>query len=181
MSRVGKKPIEIPNDVEVTLGDVEYGVKGPKGTLAVKTHPHVIVSREGDTLTLTVKDETNVKDKALWGLYNRLLQNAILGVTKGFEKKLEVNGVGYKVAVQGKVLKFEVGFSHEVLFDIPEEIDVVVEKNIITVTGIDKQQVGEVAARIRRVKKPEPYKGKGIKYMDEVIRRKAGKAAKAAA
>lgn len=181
MSRVGKKPIEVPNDVEVTLGDVEYGVKGPKGTLAVKAHPHVTVDREGNTLTLTVKDETNVKDKALWGLYNRLLQNAILGVTKGFEKKLEVNGVGYKVAVQGKVLKFEVGFSHEVLFDIPEEIDVVVEKNIITVTGIDKQQVGEVAARIRRVKKPEPYKGKGIKYVDEVIRRKAGKAAKAAA
>lgn len=180
MSRVGKKPIEIPNDVEVTLGDVEYGVKGPKGTLAVKTHPHVTVNREGNTLTLTVKDETNVKDKALWGLYNRLLQNAILGVTKGFEKKLEVNGVGYKVAVQGKVLKLEVGFSHEVLFDIPEGIDVAVEKNVITVTGIDKQQVGEVAAQIRHVKKPEPYKGKGIKYMDEVIRRKAGKAAKAA-
>lgn len=181
MSRVGKKPIEIPNDVEVTLGDAEYGVKGPKGFLTIKTHPHVTVNREENTLTLTVKDETNVKDKALWGLYNRLLQNAILGVTKGFEKKLEVNGVGYKVAVQGKVLKFEVGFSHEVLFDVPEGIDVSVEKNVITVTGIDKQQVGEVAAQIRRVKKPEPYKGKGIKYMDEVIRRKAGKAAKAAA
>lgn len=181
MSRVGKKPIEVPNGVEVTLGDVEYSVKGPKGQLTVKTHPHVTVNKEESTLVVTVKDPTNVKDKALWGLYNRLLQNSILGVTNGFEKKLEVNGVGYKVAVQGNVLKLDVGYSHEVPFEIPEGIDIAVEKNQITVAGIDKQQVGEVAAQIRRVRKPEPYKGKGIKYVDEVIRRKAGKAAKAAA
>lgn len=180
MSRVGKKPIEVPNSVEVTLGDSEYTIKGPKGILTVKTHPHVTVNKEENTLIVSVKDGTNVKDKALWGLYGRLLLNAILGVTAGFEKKLEVNGVGYKVAIQGNVLKLDVGFSHEVLFEIPEGIDVSVEKNLITVAGIDKQQVGEVAAQIRRVRKPEPYKGKGIKYVDEVVRRKAGKAAKAA-
>jgi large subunit ribosomal protein L6 len=179
MSRVGKKLLEIPNGVEVTVDGGKVAVKGPKGRLELALHPRVTVAKADKELTVGVKDEENVKDRALWGLTRRLIGNMVTGVTQGFEKKLEINGVGFKAAVQGKTLKLDVGYSHDVDFPIPEGIAVAVEKNVITVTGIDKQFVGEVAARIRRVRKPEPYKGKGIKYADEVIRRKAGKAAKA--
>jgi large subunit ribosomal protein L6 len=184
MSRIGKKPLQIPSGVEVTITDSEVRVKGPKGELKLPLHRHVRVARTkheelGDVLTVTVKDENDKKDRALWGLSNRLINNLIIGVTKGYEQALEFVGVGYKVALNGRTVKMDVGFSHEVEFPLPAGIEGKIEKNTLTLTGIDKQLVGESAARIRRVRKPEPYKGKGIKYVDEVIRRKAGKAAKA--
>lgn len=179
MSRVGKKPLTIPNGVDLKIDGAVVSVKGPKGQLSLTLHPKVRASLDGKELSVTVDDTENVKQRALWGLSRRLIENMVVGVTKGYEKKLEINGVGFKAAIQGKTLKLDVGFSHEVDFPIPEGVNVTVEKNLITVTGIDKQFVGETAANIRRVKKPEPYKGKGIKYVDEQIRRKAGKAAKA--
>lgn len=181
MSRVGKKILQIPSGVDISVKDAVVKVKGPKGELTLALHPHVTVAIADRELTVDVADHDLVKDRALWGLFRRLIENMVVGVTKGFEKKLEVNGVGFKVAVQGKILKLDVGFSHEVEFDIPSNITVTVDKNIITVAGIDRQAVGETAASIRNIKKPEPYQGKGIKYVEEVIRRKAGKAAKAAA
>lgn len=185
MSRIGKKPIQIPAGVTVDLNGQAVAVKGPKGSLTLTAHPHVMLAKSkdetlGDVVTLTVKNETNVNDRALWGLTNRLVANMIDGVTKGYEQGLEFIGVGFKVAVQGRKVNMDVGFSHDVDFDLPQGIEAKVEKNILTLTGIDKQLVGETAARIRRIRKPEPYKGKGIKYVDEVIRRKAGKSAKAA-
>jgi len=156
-------------------------VKGPKGELSLEVHPRVTVAMADNALSVAVQDPELEKDKALWGLTRRLLENMVNGVTKGFEKKLEVNGVGYKVAMKGtNVLMLDVGYSHEVDFPVPKDVAVSVEKNVITVSGIDRQRVGEVAAQIRRVRKPEPYKGKGIKYVDEIIRRKVGKAAKSA-
>lgn len=186
MSRIGKQPIKIPSGVEATVTATGVSVKGPKGQLALALHPHVRVERStheelGDVLTVSVKDEEDKKDRALWGLFNRLVANLIVGVTKGYEKSLEFIGVGYKVNVAGKTVKMDVGFSHEVDFPLPAGVEAKVDKNTLTLTGIDKQLVGETAARIRRIRKPEPYKGKGIKYVDEVIRRKAGKSAKAGA
>ncbi len=186
MSRIGKKPIQIPAGVEMTISDSEVRCKGPKGELKLALHSHVRVARTkdeelGDILTVTVKDENNTKDRALWGLFNRLVANMVVGVTKGYEKALEFVGVGYKVNLAGKTVKMDVGFSHEVDFPLPAGIEGKVDKNTLTLTGIDKQLVGETAASIRRIRKPEPYKGKGIKYVDEVIRRKAGKSAKAGA
>jgi large subunit ribosomal protein L6 len=181
MSRVGKKPVQIPSGVEVKIDGSKVMVRGPKGSLEQEIHPAVSVNVVDGEVRVSVKDELDVTQRALWGLFVRLITNMIAGVTKGFEKKLEVNGIGYKVNVQGKVLKLDVGFSHEINFPIPEGISISVEKNVITVSGIDKQFVGEITAQIRKVKKPEPYKGKGIKYLDEVIARKAGKAGKAGA
>ena len=181
MSRIGKKPIQVPSGVDVQVSDSEIRAKGPKGELKLALHPHVRLERAGDVLTVSVKDEENKKDRALWGLFNRLAANLIVGVTKGYEKSLEFVGVGYKVSLAGKTVKMDVGFSHEVEFPLPAGIDAKVDKNTLTLSGIDKQLVGETAARIRRIRKPEPYKGKGIKYVDEVIRRKAGKSAKAGA
>jgi large subunit ribosomal protein L6 len=180
MSRVGKKPIAIPSGVEVKIDDKKVSVKGPKGSLEQEIHPLVTVTMEDGEIRVGVSDEEDVRQRALWGLFVRLISNMVTGVTEGFERKLEVNGVGYKVAMQGKALKLDVGYSHSVEFNPPEGIELAVEKNVITVSGIDKQQVGEAAAQIRKVRKPEPYKGKGIKYMEEVIQRKAGKAGKAA-
>ncbi len=169
----------IPSGVELKIEGNRVAVKGPTGQLSLDTHPRTSVTVEGKELTVGVKDPENVKDRALWGLTRRLIENLVVGVTKGYEKKLEINGIGFKAAIAGKTLKLEVGLSHDVDFAIPEGVAIAVDKNIITVTGIDKQLVGETAARIRRVKKPEPYKGKGIKYVEETIVRKAGKAAKA--
>ncbi len=179
MSRIGKKPITLPSGVDAAVSESEIRVKGPKGELKLVLHPHVRLERAGDVLTVSVRNESNVKDRALWGLFNRLVANMVAGVTKGYEKSLEFVGVGYKVSMAGKTVKMDVGFSHEVEFPLPTGIDGKVDKNTLTLSGIDKQLLGETAARIRRVRKPEPYKGKGIKYVDEVIRRKAGKAAKA--
>ena len=181
MSRIGKKLIQVPAGVDVVISEQELHVKGPKGELKLALHPHVRLERAGDILTVGVKSEENKKDRALWGLFNRLAANMIVGVTKGYEKSLEFVGVSYKVNLAGKTVKMDVGFSHEVDFPLPAGIEAKVEKNTLTLSGIDKQFVGETAARIRRIRKPEPYKGKGIKYVDEVIRRKAGKSAKAGA
>ncbi len=185
MSRIGKQPIVIPAGVEVTLDSQTVRVKGPKGNLSVAMHNNVRVSlHDGDTgkeVHVAMSDLHSKLNRSLWGMARTLIMNMMLGVTQGFEKQLEINGVGYKVALQGSTLKFEVGFSHSVEYKLPESISAKVEKNLITITGIDKYLVGQTAASIRSIKKPEPYKGKGIKYVDEVVRRKAGKAAKASA
>ena len=175
MSRVGKKPIEVPSGVEVKLDGSVLRVKGPKGELTLEVHPQVNIGIGSEAVTVTVKKPEDIKQSALWGLFRNLVNNMVIGVTKGFEKKLEVNGVGYKVSLQGQELKLDVGFSHEVNFSVPEGIDVTVEKNVITVSGTDKQLVGETAARIRRIRKPEPYKGKGVRYSDEHVARKEAK------
>jgi len=179
MSRIGKKAIALPATVEAAVQTDHVAVKGPKGSLDVVIHPHAHVAWDESAreLTVTVDKPDDVTDRALWGLMRQLLNNAIIGVQKPFEKSLEFNGVGFRVALEGKKLKMEVGFSHSVLFDLPEGIQAAVEKQIVTLSGIDKQLVGETAARIRRVRPPEPYKGKGIKYTTETIRRKAGKTA----
>lgn len=180
MSRIGKKPISIPPEVTVEIKDQVIAVKGPKGELSLTLHPHVSVKREGSTLVVNVNDPELKNDKALWGLSARLIENMIIGVTQGYEKRLEINGVGYRAAVEGDKLALSLGFSHPVSFSIPKGIAASVEKNVITVKGIEKQLVGEVSAQIRALRPPEPYKGKGIKYEKEVIRRKAGKQVKAA-
>lgn len=178
MSRIGKKPIEIPANVEIKLDGDLVVVKGPKGTLEQRIHPLVKVEVNEKEILVTVNKPENSEENALWGLFRSLIFNMVLGVTEGFEKKLEINGVGYKARVEGKgKLILNVGYSHQVDFAIDEGLECQVEGNIITISGIDKQSVGETAANIRKVRKPEPYKGKGIKYIDEIIRRKVGKAA----
>ncbi len=174
MSRIGKQPIAIPTGVEVTIGKDMIQVKGPKGSLATPAHEKILVAQEGGELVLSRADESRVA-RAQHGLRRTLLSNCVEGVTKGFEKTLEVIGVGYKVAVQGKNVVLTVGFSHPVEFPLPSGIEAKVEGNKLILAGIDKQVVGETAAQIRRVRPPEPFKGKGIKYADENIRRKAGK------
>ncbi len=179
MSRIGKKPIILPSGVEATLKDGEVVIKGPKGTLTVALHPAIKVVQIEDPKSLEVQiaDETVKKASALWGLMRQLIANAVDGVQKPFEKSLEFVGVGFRVSISGNKLNIEVGFSHPVEFVLPPGIEGKVDKQILTLSGIDKQLVGEIAAQIRRIRPPEPYKGKGIKYVDEVIRRKAGKAA----
>lgn len=176
MSRLGKRPISIPDGVEVTLSGKEATVKGSKGSLVVATPSVVKVEQKDKELILSI---ANPDDGAMWGTTWSNLRNAIEGVSKGFEKKLEINGVGYRANLQGKKLVMNLGFSHQVELEAPEGVDVAVEKNLITISGFDKQKVGQFAAEIRAKKKPEPYKGKGIKYIDEHIRRKAGKKAAA--
>ncbi len=178
MSRIGKKPIEIPTEVTVKLDGQFITVKGPKGELSYKVHPRVKIEQTDSAIILTIEDIKNKKDKALWGTNRQLVANLITGVSVGFSKQLEINGVGYKWELQGKNLILRVGFSHPVEFEIPENITAKVEKNLLTLESIDKQLIGETAAKIRKIKKPEPYKGKGIKYIDEVIIRKAGKQVK---
>ncbi|MBT7552850.1 50S ribosomal protein L6 [bacterium] len=179
MSRVGKKPIIIPSGVEVKINANIIDVKSSKGQLQVEIPQQVKVAQENDNLVFTIDHPENKSEGALWGLSRSLVNNAVVGLTEGFSKSLEINGVGFKVALQGKSLILNVGFSHPVEYKLPEGIVAEVEKNKITISGIDKQQVGQVSAEIRKIKKPEPYKGKGIKYSDEVIRRKAGKVVKA--
>ncbi len=182
MSRVGRKPILIPNGVDASVNGSLVSVKGPKGELTCLLSPlvQVVLGQEDDQkiMSVTVGNELDKKERSQWGTTRALLQNMIIGTTEGFSEKLEVNGVGYKVNMQGKNLVLNVGYSHPVPFNIPEGMEASVEANVITLRGIDKQLVGEMAARIRKIRKPEPYKGKGIKYIDEVIRRKAGKAQK---
>ncbi len=182
MSRIGKKKIIIPSGVTAGIEKNQVFVKGPKGELRLNLHPRVTVVFEGNEIVNSVANENNKQDRALWGTFSSLISNMVKGVTEGFKKQLEINGVGYKAVVKGVNLILEVGFSHPIEVKPVEGVKFSVEKNIITVEGADKQLVGEMAAQIRKVKKPEPYKGKGIKYVEEVVRRKAGKtAAKGAA
>ncbi len=181
MSRIGKQPIELPSGVEAREENGIIIVKGPKGELQQKLHPLIKIEIVDNQIIVKVDLPEDNKQNALWGLFRSLVYNMVQGVTEGFEKKLEINGVGYKASVSGKKLTLNVGYSHPVDFMLPQEIECEVEKNLITIKGINKQQVGEVAANIRKIRKPEPYKGKGIKYADEIIRRKAGKAAAKAA
>ncbi|WP_419787499.1 50S ribosomal protein L6 [Pseudodesulfovibrio sp.] len=177
MSRIGKKPVDIPSGVEVTVGASEIQVKGPKGSMTTPVHESIAYAVEGNQVIVTRVDDSRIS-AAQHGLRRTLLSNCVEGVSKGYAKALEINGVGYKVSVQGKKIILNVGFSHPVEFDLPAGIEAKVEGSKLTLEGIDKQLVGEVAAQIRRVRPPEPYKGKGIKYADETIRRKAGKSGK---
>lgn len=181
MSRIGKQPVPIPSGVTIQIGDFHVRVEGPKGILESNVHPSVRITQENGVATVAVADPNDKDHRALWGLWQRLLLNMVQGVSKGFEKKLEIQGVGYRVAVAGKGLTLNLGYSHPIDFPLPPGIEALVEKNTIILKGIDKQLVGETAARIRSLRKPEPYKGKGIRYADEVVRRKAGKAGKAGA
>lgn len=176
MSRLGKQPVAIPSGVEVTLADGVLTAKGPKATLSREVREKdVAIKIEGDTVTLEPKD-TNLAP-ALWGTYAAHMRNMITGVTEGFTKVLEIEGVGYRAEVQGNKIVLNVGFSHSVELEIPEGISAEVVKNTITLTGSDKDALGQFAADVRKVKKPEPYKGKGIRYQGEHIIRKQGKKA----
>lgn len=178
MSRIGKLPVAIPKGVKISLDGSTMTVQGPKGTLSQDLHERMIVAVEAEQIT--VKRPTEEKqDCALHGLTRSLINNMVIGVTEGFKKDLEINGVGYRAEVSGNVLTMALGYSHPVVYQLPEGISVQVEKQTkLTVSGIDKQLVGSAAAKIRSFRKPEPYKGKGVKYADERIVRKAGKAGK---
>jgi len=180
MSRIGKKPIDIPDNVQIKIDGQTVSVKGSKGELEQEIHPSIKVEQKDNQLIFSIADPAYKKSNAFWGLYRSLINNMVVGVTEGFQKQLEINGVGYKASLSGKKLILNVGYSHPVEFELPAGIEAKVEGNVITISGINKQQVGEIAANIRKIRKPEPYKGKGIKYIDEVIIRKVGKAAKAA-
>ena len=174
MSRIGKNHIDLPSGVEVKVGTDTVEVKGPKGALSTPRHEKISYEIDGATVRLTRVDETRAA-REQHGLRRTLLANCVEGVTKGYQKDLEVVGVGYKLQVQGSSVVLSVGYSHPVNFPLPQGIEAKAEGNKLSIMGIDKQLVGEVAAQIRRVRPPEPFKGKGIKYAGEQIRRKAGK------
>ncbi len=177
MSRIGKLPIKIESGVTITVDDAFVKVEGPKGKLEQFTMPGItVVQKDGEIIVTRENDDRENRSKH--GLMRSLIQNMVTGVTKGFEKQLEINGVGFRVALAGSDLKMNLGFSHEVVYHLPEYVKAEVKQNVITITGINKQQVGQVAAEIRSLKKPEPYKGKGIKYVGEKIIRKSGKSGK---
>ncbi|HBD92819.1 MAG: 50S ribosomal protein L6 [Spirochaetes bacterium GWF1_31_7] len=178
MSRIGKMPVEIPANVKVNIVSSNIIVEGQKGKLSLNVKPVINVVNDGKNIVLTRKNDLK-ESKSLHGLYRVLLNNMVVGVSKGFERKLEINGTGFKAAISGQKLTLNIGYSHVVDFSVPEGAKVTVDDNTkLTISGIDKQLVGHVASVIRGFRPPEPYKGKGIKYSDEVIRRKAGKAAK---
>ncbi len=177
MSRIGKLPIALPSGVTITVDQDEITVSGSKGTLKQFTMPGIDVKQQNSEIIVTrINDEPKIRSKH--GLMRSLINNMVVGVSTGFSKKLEINGVGYRVAAQGTDLKLNVGFSHDVIYKVPAGVQAAVEQNTITISGISKQQVGQVAAEIRALKKPEPYKGKGIKYEGERILRKSGKSGK---
>lgn len=176
MSRVGKQPISVPDGVKVTLAGGLFVAEGPKGKVSQKVVPRVDVAIEDGEIRVTRRHDAG-PDRAMHGLMRALLANAVVGVSEGFSKELEINGVGYRAEIQAKEIRFALGYSHPVVYPIPEGISVEIDKsNRIVVSGANRQQVGQVAAEIRSLRKPEPYKGKGIKYADEIIRRKVGKA-----
>ena len=180
MSRVGKQPIPVPDGVKVALQGGVFSAEGPKGKVSQAIVDRVEVKIDDGVIIVKRRGDAG-PDRAMQGLMRSLLSNAVVGVSEGFTKVLEINGVGYKAEVRGKEIHFALGYSHPVVFAIPEEISVEIDKsNRVTVAGADRQQVGQVAAEIRSLRKPEPYKGKGIKYADEIIRRKVGKAGAAA-
>ncbi len=180
MSRIGKKPIEIAPGVQVDMQGQVVSVKGAKGELSREIPPQLEVSQQGNRITVAPRDPSLKNVKALWGTNRTLIENMIKGVSEGYEKKLTVEGVGYRAVVEGEELVLHVGFTHRVAVKAPAGLRFQVEKNVITVSGADKEKVGEYAARIRRVKTVEPYKGKGISYLGEVVKRKLGKRAVAA-
>jgi len=174
MSRIGKRPVVVPEKVTVTITDRKIDVKGPKGELNFTHHQGVKVESQEKEIVVTPVDSSN-KNRALWGLTRTLVDNMVIGVTSGFTKKLLFNGVGYKAAVSGSKLTLNLGYSHPIDYDLPEGISAKTGKNEIEISGINKELVGFVAAKVRSFRPPEPYKGKGIKYSDETIIRKAGK------
>ena len=183
MSRIGKQPIRLPNGVEVTLALPHVVVKGPKGTLETNLHASVS-AREGEedgarALFVEAVDPNNTSTHAQWGTARANLANMVAGVSEGFSRSLEVVGVGYRVQAKGNLLVFNVGHSHDVDYLLPEGVRAAVEKNTITLSGANRGQLGQVAAEIRKIRKPEPYKGKGIRHVGETVRRKVGKATKA--
>lgn len=177
MSRIGKQVVVVPEKVSVAIADRKIDVKGPKGTLTFTHNPGVVVAQEGSEIKVTPVD-ASLKNRGMWGLTRTLVNNMIIGVTDGFTKTLEFNGVGYKAAVAGNKITLNLGYSHPIDYDLPEGIEAKVTKNVIDISGSDKELVGFVAAKIRSFRGPEPYKGKGVKYSDEVIIRKAGKTGK---
>jgi large subunit ribosomal protein L6 len=175
MSRIGKKPIAVPSGVTAAVEGQTVKVKGPKGALQAAVHDDVVVKLEGGQIKLDPRAETK-RARAQWGTSRTIVANLISGVTKGFERRLEINGVGYRASVQGKNLQIALGYSHDVIFPIPEGITIATPRPVeIVISGSDRQKVGQVAAEIREYRPPEPYKGKGIKYADERIFRKEGK------
>ena len=176
MSRIGRKPITVPAGVTVDLNDRHITVTGSKGTLEMVMMPDLKLEQAEGVLTLSRVVETPETQRT-YGLTRTLIDNMVQGVSKGFERQLEINGVGYRASVAGTTITLALGFSHPVIFELPDGVSAKIDKNVITLAGYDKQAVGQVAANIRALKKPEPYKGKGIKYVEEHIRRKAGKTA----
>ncbi|MCD6442209.1 50S ribosomal protein L6 [bacterium] len=177
MSRIGRQIISVPEEVEIKIVKGEISVKGKKGELKQVLPDFLRVVIKDGKLSVGIKNIEDKKQKSLWGTMNRLIFNMIKGVTDGFEKRLELVGIGYKAEVKDNKLILRLGFSHPIEYTIPSGIEIVTDKNLIIITGINKQRVGDVAAKIRHFREPEPYKGKGVKYVDEVIRRKAGKRA----
>ena len=176
MSRIGKRPVTVASGIDVSLDGTCLVAKKGKLEKRLETHGRVTISIDGSEVNFErVGDEK--QDAAFWGTYRALFNNIIIGLDKGYEKSLEINGVGYRAAIEGKKLVLQLGFSHPVNYDIPEGLEITVTKNVIAIKGTDKQMVGQAAAEIRSFRPPEPYKGKGVKYTDEVIIRKAGKAA----
>jgi large subunit ribosomal protein L6 len=175
MSRIGKKPIPIPKGVNVKIDAGAVEVKGPKGTLRQTVPPGILFNQDNGTIVATLEREDGELDK-FHGLARSLVANAVTGVTEGFKKELDIVGVGYRAELKGKQVVFALGYSHPVVFDIPAGIDIAVDKQThITVTGVDRQLVGQVAANIRRMRKPDPYKQKGVRYTGEVLKKKVGK------
>lgn len=177
MSRIGKQPIKVPSGVTIDISPDNVTVNGPKGSLTQFMIPGIKVRRDEDVV-IVERENNEQQTAAKHGLMRSLINNQVVGVTNGFSKKLEINGVGYRVNLQGQTLKLSVGLSHDVTYVVPQGIVLSIDQNVITVSGISKQQVGQVAAEIRAIRKPEPYKGKGIKYIDERIIRKSGKSGK---
>ena len=174
MSRIGKKPISLPKEVKIDLKGDLLTVKGPKGELRREIHPRVNILTENDQIVVSIEDGGK-GSKCLHGLFRALIANMVTGVTQGFERALEIVGVGYRAELSGKRATFHLGYAHPVTLDLPEGIDAKVEKTKITLSGIDKELLGRTAAKIRSLREPEPYKGKGIRYEGETVRRKAGK------
>ena len=177
MSRVGKLPIQIPSGVTITVDDAAITVNGPKGTLSQFTVPGISVEQNNGEI-LVKRENDLAENRARHGLMRSLIHNMVVGFTQGFSKKLEINGVGYRANMEGAKLKMQLGFSHDIYYTAPQGVQLAVEQNTITVSGISKQQVGQAAAEIRAFKKPEPYKGKGVRYANEYVRKKAGKTGK---
>lgn len=177
MSRVGKKPIELSEKIKITYTDQVLTVQGDKGTLSRTLHPDVNINIDDNTLTVTIEN-MDKKTRSLWGMTRALIANMVTGVSQGFERALEINGIGYRAELKGDKIEFNLGYSHPINFPLPEGISANIEKNVIKLSGIDKDLLGHTASTIRSLRPPEPYKGKGVKYAEEFIQRKAGKTAK---